>query len=195
MSLELAADNKGFSFAKRGPNTTPRSPSHTQASPRRDPSPRPDPSPRRDPCPRRDPSPRPQSRAPPDRGLSPDGQGTYHHPGPQEPPRGRERYHEEDDGETLLHALLMVPDGKEFVCGPLQSPNLYLNCRLFGSDQTARSVLSWGQRSPEFNFVQVSRMVLIGFLADLTSFIIPKPPAKKTISSLSKMVHCLIGQN
>ncbi|CAL8352802.1 unnamed protein product [Lota lota] len=162
VSLELAADNKDFSSAKRGPATTPRSPSHSQASPRRDPSPR------------------PPSRAPPDQGPSPAGhatetpvravqwasQGTYHHPGPQEPPRGREQYPEEDDGEVLLHALLMVPDGKEFVCGPMQSPNFYLNCRLFGSDQTARSVLSWGQKSPEFNFIQVTPVALTSRLLE-----------------------------
>ncbi|MEQ2212279.1 hypothetical protein XENOCAPTIV_028553, partial [Xenoophorus captivus] len=36
----------------------------------------------------------------------------------------------EEDPEVLLHALLMVPDGKNFKCGPLQAPNVFLNCKL-----------------------------------------------------------------
>lgn len=62
----------------------------------------------------------------------------------------------EEDPDVLLHALLMVPDGKNFSGGPLQAPNVYLNCKLFWCDETARSVVSWGQRNPTFNFVQVS---------------------------------------
>ncbi|CAL8362296.1 unnamed protein product [Merluccius merluccius] len=162
VSVELAADNKDFSSAKRGPAATPRTPSHTQASPRRDPSPR------------------PPSRVPPDQGWSPAcpptetpvrvvqwaSQETYHHAGPHESPRGREQYPEENDSEVLLHALLMVPDGTEFVCGPMQSPNFYLNCKLFGSDETARSVVSWGQRSPSFNFIQVTPVALTSRLLE-----------------------------
>jgi len=158
--VELAADNKDFSSVKR-----PRTPSHTPASPQRDPSPRP-----------------PSPRVPPDQGGSPASptaktpvrtvqwapQGTHPHPHPHpgplvEPPRGRGRYREEEgeeeQGGVLLHTLLMVPDGKEFVCEPMQSPNFYLNCRLLGSDETARSVVSWGQRSPTFNFLQVSTIM------------------------------------
>lgn len=62
----------------------------------------------------------------------------------------------EEEPEVLLHALLMVPDGKNFNCGPLQAPNVYLNCKLFWCDEPARSVVSWGQPNPTFNFVQVS---------------------------------------
>lgn len=62
----------------------------------------------------------------------------------------------EEQPEVLLHALLMVPDGKNFNCGPLQAPNVYLNCKLFWCDEPARSVVSWGQANPTFNFVQVS---------------------------------------
>lgn len=61
----------------------------------------------------------------------------------------------EDDPEVLLHTLLMVPDGKNFSCGPFKSPDLYLNCKLFWCDEMARSVVSWGQSNPSFNFVQV----------------------------------------
>lgn len=58
--------------------------------------------------------------------------------------------------EVLLHTLLMVPDGRNFSCGPIKAPNLYLNCKLFWCDEMARSVVSWGQTNPSFNFVQVS---------------------------------------
>uniref|UniRef100_UPI003AACA4FA C2 domain-containing protein 3 n=1 Tax=Centroberyx gerrardi TaxID=166262 RepID=UPI003AACA4FA len=66
----------------------------------------------------------------------------------------------EEDSAVLLHALLMVPDGKNFNCGPMQAPNVYLNCKLFWSDETARSVISWGQANPSFNFVQVTPVAL-----------------------------------
>ncbi|XP_062275677.1 C2 domain-containing protein 3 isoform X3 [Scomber scombrus] len=66
----------------------------------------------------------------------------------------------EEDSEVLLHTLLMVPDGKNFNCGPMQTPNVYLNCKLFWCDETARSVVSWGQANPSFNFVQVTPVAL-----------------------------------
>uniref|UniRef100_A0A3B4ZGR1 C2 domain containing 3 centriole elongation regulator n=1 Tax=Stegastes partitus TaxID=144197 RepID=A0A3B4ZGR1_9TELE len=66
----------------------------------------------------------------------------------------------EEDPEVLLHALLMVPDGKNFSCGPTQAPNVYLNCKQFWCDETARSVVSWGQTNPTFNFVQVTPVAL-----------------------------------
>ncbi|XP_036005589.1 C2 domain-containing protein 3 isoform X2 [Fundulus heteroclitus] len=86
---------------------------------------------------------------------------------PQEPVKGPSNHPEirtspkssqqvEADPEILLHALLMVPDGKNFSCGPLQAPNIFLNCKLFWCDETARSTVSWGQANPTFNFVQVT---------------------------------------
>ncbi|XP_030600293.1 C2 domain-containing protein 3 isoform X2 [Archocentrus centrarchus] len=66
----------------------------------------------------------------------------------------------EEQPEVLLHALLMVPDGKNFNCGPLQAPNVYLNCKLFWCDEPVRSVVSWGQANPTFNFVQVTPVAL-----------------------------------
>ncbi|XP_042342657.1 C2 domain-containing protein 3 [Plectropomus leopardus] len=65
----------------------------------------------------------------------------------------------EEDPEVLLHTLLMVPDGKNFSSGPTQAPNVYLNCKLW-CDETARSVISWGQTNPSFNFVQVTPVAL-----------------------------------
>ncbi|XP_054901560.1 C2 domain-containing protein 3 isoform X2 [Poeciliopsis prolifica] len=62
----------------------------------------------------------------------------------------------EEEPQILLHALLMVPDGKKFSCGPQQAPNVFLNCKLFWCDETARSTVSWGQANPTFNFVQVT---------------------------------------
>ncbi|XP_063762656.1 C2 domain-containing protein 3 isoform X2 [Eleginops maclovinus] len=65
----------------------------------------------------------------------------------------------EEDPEVLLHTLLMVPDGRNFICGPVHAPNVYLNCKLW-CDDTARSVVSWGQANPSFNFVQVTPVAL-----------------------------------
>uniref|UniRef100_A0A1A7WXY5 C2 calcium-dependent domain containing 3 n=1 Tax=Iconisemion striatum TaxID=60296 RepID=A0A1A7WXY5_9TELE len=67
--------------------------------------------------------------------------------------RSSERF--EEDPKVLLHTLLMVPDGKNFSCGP-QAPNVYLNVKLFWCDETARSTVSWGRTNPTFNFVQVT---------------------------------------
>ncbi|XP_072248288.1 C2 domain-containing protein 3 isoform X1 [Leuresthes tenuis] len=80
------------------------------------------------------------------------------HPGTRTSPKLWQQ--EEEDLDVLLHALLMVPDGKNFSCGPLQAPNVYLNCKLFWCDEMARSVVSWGQANPAFNFVQVTPVAL-----------------------------------
>ncbi|KAL7831615.1 hypothetical protein AOLI_G00291630 [Acnodon oligacanthus] len=66
---------------------------------------------------------------------------------------------EEEESDVLLHTLLMVPDGKDFSCAPMQ-PNVYLNCKLFGSEETTRSVVSWGHVQPTFNLVQVAPVTL-----------------------------------
>ncbi|XP_052013552.1 C2 domain-containing protein 3 isoform X2 [Apodemus sylvaticus] len=58
----------------------------------------------------------------------------------------------------LLHVLLMVPDGKDFVFGePEKQPpcNVYLNCKFFSTEEVTRSVVSWGTTQPVFNFSQV----------------------------------------
>ncbi|KAG9348505.1 hypothetical protein JZ751_002241 [Albula glossodonta] len=65
----------------------------------------------------------------------------------------------EEVGGVLLHALLAVPDGKDFNNSPMP-PNIYLNCKFFGSDETTRSVVSWGKTHPTFNFIQVAPIVL-----------------------------------
>lgn len=62
----------------------------------------------------------------------------------------------DEDPEILLHTIIMVPDGKNFNTGQMHTPNLYLNCKLFWCNEMARSVVSWGQANPTFNFVQVS---------------------------------------
>ncbi|GLD53443.1 C2 domain-containing protein 3 [Lates japonicus] len=81
-------------------------------------------------------------------------------PRPKPVHTGREEQQVEEDPEVLLHTLLMVPDGKNFSCGPVQAPNVYLNCKLFWCDEMARSVVSWGQANPSFNFVQVTPVAL-----------------------------------
>ena len=102
------------------------------------------------------------------------------HPGTRTSPKSWQQV--EEDLDVLLHALLMVPDGKNFGCGPLQAPNVYLNCKLFWCDEMARSVVSWGQANPAFNFVQVSSefyiqswpvvFLLLSFLLFLFIFLI-----------------------
>ncbi|KAM4682327.1 C2 domain-containing protein 3 isoform 3-T3 [Amazona ochrocephala] len=63
----------------------------------------------------------------------------------------------EEDG-LLLHVLLMVPDGKDFVaedCGLPSSCNVYLNCKLLRTEEATRSAVVWGTTQPAFNFSQV----------------------------------------
>ncbi|XP_060799699.1 C2 domain-containing protein 3 isoform X2 [Neoarius graeffei] len=72
---------------------------------------------------------------------------------------------EEEDRDILFHTLLMVPDGKDFSCTPLQ-PNVYLNCKLFGSEEMTHSVVSWGQIHPTFNLVQVAPVPLTSKLLE-----------------------------
>uniref|UniRef100_A0A8C4UY56 C2 domain containing 3 centriole elongation regulator n=1 Tax=Falco tinnunculus TaxID=100819 RepID=A0A8C4UY56_FALTI len=63
----------------------------------------------------------------------------------------------EEDG-LLLHVLLMVPDGKDFVaedCGLHSSCNVYLNCKLLSTEEATRSAVIWGTTQPAFNFSQV----------------------------------------
>ncbi|XP_014645803.1 PREDICTED: C2 domain-containing protein 3 isoform X1 [Ceratotherium simum simum] len=62
------------------------------------------------------------------------------------------------ESALLLHVLLMVPDGKDFVTGESEKPppcNVYLNCKLFSTDEATRSVIAWGTTQPVFNFSQV----------------------------------------
>ncbi|XP_070329363.1 C2 domain-containing protein 3 isoform X4 [Odocoileus virginianus] len=62
------------------------------------------------------------------------------------------------ESALLLHVLLMVPDGKDFVTGESEkqpSSNIYLNCKLFSTEEVTRSVIAWGTTKPVFNFSQV----------------------------------------
>lgn len=64
----------------------------------------------------------------------------------------------EEDG-LLLHVLLMVPDGKDFVAedyGLHSSCNVYLNCKLLSTEEATRSAVVWGTTHPAFNFSQAS---------------------------------------
>ncbi|XP_035390095.1 C2 domain-containing protein 3 isoform X2 [Electrophorus electricus] len=72
---------------------------------------------------------------------------------------------QEEQSDVLLHVLLMVPDGKDFVCSPMQ-PNVYLNCKLFGSEECTRSMVSWGQTQPTFSLVQVAPLTLTSKLLE-----------------------------
>ncbi|KAK6486427.1 C2 domain-containing protein 3-like [Huso huso] len=72
---------------------------------------------------------------------------------------------EEEDG-VLLHVLLMVPEGKDFTTAAMQPCNLYLNCKLFGTDEATRSPVIWGQNQPTFNFTQVAPVTLASRLLE-----------------------------
>ncbi|NWZ13583.1 C2CD3 protein, partial [Agelaius phoeniceus] len=59
---------------------------------------------------------------------------------------------------SLLHVLLMVPDGKDFAAPGSALPgscNVYLNCKLLSTEQAARSCVVWGTGQPAFHFTQV----------------------------------------
>ncbi|KAK6296719.1 hypothetical protein J4Q44_G00328610 [Coregonus suidteri] len=176
VSLELAADNKDFSSAngQRSAGAGSRAPSRALTSPQRDASPS-----RVDMTTIR---PQHQDTRGEDIPLSTvtnrDSRTGKRPVAPQGPspltslqtsphrPQAYQVVVEEEDSEVLLHALLMVPNGKDFNCGPMQPPNVYLNCKLFGQDETSRSVTSWGQTNPSFNFVQVAPVALTSRLLD-----------------------------
>ncbi|NXA65660.1 C2CD3 protein, partial [Mohoua ochrocephala] len=67
----------------------------------------------------------------------------------------------EEDG-LLLHVLLMVPDGKDFIaegCRLPSSCNVYLNCKLLSTEEATRSTVVWGTTQPAFNFSQASHVM------------------------------------
>uniref|UniRef100_A0A2K6FFL1 C2 domain-containing protein 3 n=1 Tax=Propithecus coquereli TaxID=379532 RepID=A0A2K6FFL1_PROCO len=62
------------------------------------------------------------------------------------------------ENDLLLYVLLMVPDGKDFITGESEKQppcNIYLNCKLFSTEEVTRSVITWGTTQPVFNFSQV----------------------------------------
>ncbi|XP_041504763.1 C2 domain-containing protein 3-like isoform X1 [Microtus oregoni] len=62
------------------------------------------------------------------------------------------------ESALLLHVLLMVPDGKDFVSREPEKPppcNVYLKCKLFRTEEVTTSAISWGPAQPIFNFSQV----------------------------------------
>ncbi|NXJ08454.1 C2CD3 protein, partial [Odontophorus gujanensis] len=68
------------------------------------------------------------------------------------------------DYELLLHVLLMVPNGKDFVAednGLHTSCNVYLTCKLLNTEEATRSAVVWGTTQPTFNFSQAMFYVLI----------------------------------
>ncbi|XP_066477982.1 C2 domain-containing protein 3 [Tiliqua scincoides] len=68
----------------------------------------------------------------------------------------------EEDG-LLLHVLLMIPEGKDFISrdtGMHRPFNVYLNCKLFSTEETTRSAVIWGTAQPTFHFSQVTPISL-----------------------------------
>ncbi|XP_034971638.2 C2 domain-containing protein 3 isoform X2 [Zootoca vivipara] len=68
----------------------------------------------------------------------------------------------EEEG-LLLHVLLMVPEGEVFVPKDAVfhgSCNVYLNCKLFSTEEATRSSVIWGTTQPIFQFSQVTPISL-----------------------------------
>uniref|UniRef100_A0ABM5FVV2 C2 domain-containing protein 3 n=1 Tax=Pogona vitticeps TaxID=103695 RepID=A0ABM5FVV2_9SAUR len=68
-----------------------------------------------------------------------------------------------EEEALLLHVLLMVPEGEVSApreAGLLGSCNVYLNCKLFNSDEATRSAIMWGTTKPAFRFSQVTPISL-----------------------------------
>ncbi|XP_061485091.1 C2 domain-containing protein 3 [Rhineura floridana] len=68
----------------------------------------------------------------------------------------------EEEG-LLLHVLLMVPEGEVFLprdAGLHGSCNIYLNCKLFSTEEATRSAVIWGTMQPTFQFSQVTPVSL-----------------------------------
>ncbi|XP_077154904.1 LOW QUALITY PROTEIN: C2 domain-containing protein 3 [Ranitomeya variabilis] len=86
---------------------------------------------------------------------------------PQRPPSYRGLETEEESG-LLLHVILMVPEGKGFVCEPEYSSicNPYLNCKLFSTQEATRSAIVWGSDQPLFSFSQVAPVSLTSRLLE-----------------------------
>uniref|UniRef100_A0A8C2W005 C2 domain-containing protein 3 n=1 Tax=Chinchilla lanigera TaxID=34839 RepID=A0A8C2W005_CHILA len=62
------------------------------------------------------------------------------------------------ENALLLHVLLMVPDGKDFITGESEKQppcNVYLICKFFSTEEVTRSVIAWSTTQPVFNFSQV----------------------------------------
>ncbi|XP_075119108.1 C2 domain-containing protein 3 [Leptodactylus fuscus] len=78
------------------------------------------------------------------------------------------RLETEEESGLLLHVLLMVPEGKGFVCEPEYSSicNPYLNCKLFSSQEATRSAVVWGSNQPLFSFSQVAPVTLTSRLLE-----------------------------
>ncbi|XP_069496239.1 C2 domain-containing protein 3 isoform X2 [Ambystoma mexicanum] len=70
---------------------------------------------------------------------------------------------EKEEVGLLLHVILMVPDGKDFVTeenGKHYPCNVYLNIKLFSAPETSTSSVAWGTTEPTFLFSQVAPVSL-----------------------------------
>ncbi|XP_073517352.1 C2 domain-containing protein 3 isoform X2 [Phyllobates terribilis] len=85
-------------------------------------------------------------------------QGSPSHQGPKT---------EEETGR-LLHVILLVPEGRGFVCEPAYSStcNPYLNLKLFSTQEATRSSIVWGSDQPLFSFSQVAPVSLTSRLLE-----------------------------
>ncbi|XP_069747923.1 C2 domain-containing protein 3 isoform X3 [Narcine bancroftii] len=75
----------------------------------------------------------------------------------------------DEEENFLLHILLMVPDGKNFVMrdGCVQKQwNIYLKCKLFSAEEATRSPVSWNTNRPIFNFSLIAPITLTSTLLE-----------------------------
>ncbi|KAM4045543.1 C2 domain-containing protein 3 [Anomaloglossus baeobatrachus] len=108
---------------------------------------------------------------PPDRQPEPAPLAKQHVLHQTERPRGAPSHQEldtEEESGLLLHVVLMVPEGKDFVCDPAYSSicNPYLNCKLFSTLEASRSAVVWGSNQPLFSFSQVAPVTLTSRLLE-----------------------------
>ncbi|XP_009949805.1 PREDICTED: C2 domain-containing protein 3, partial [Leptosomus discolor] len=164
VSLELAADNKDFTrTAARSPAAAQRVPAHAVRSPRlefREPN-----------CKGVEPNWKGVEAESPRCWQLPDQEGWQKAgaaganplqppqaaPAPAAPKLRTQRAAAEEDG-VLLHVLLMVPEGKDFVAEDSGLPrpcNVYLTCKLLSTEEATRSAVVWGATQPAFHFSQV----------------------------------------
>uniref|UniRef100_A0A8D2IZD6 C2 domain containing 3 centriole elongation regulator n=1 Tax=Varanus komodoensis TaxID=61221 RepID=A0A8D2IZD6_VARKO len=168
VSLELAADNKDFSsinaragnLAQQAPVYTARSPGVTLPAADRRTAPAESPwLPKEGNCPS---SKRSQESLPADPGQLRVDIGQPHVPTPASRNLLNQLSACEEEG-LLLHVLLMVPEGQVSVprdAGRHGSCNLYLNCKLFSTEEATRSAVVWGTTQPKFHFSQVTPISL-----------------------------------
>ncbi|XP_072257333.1 C2 domain-containing protein 3 [Pyxicephalus adspersus] len=86
---------------------------------------------------------------------------------PREEPQPALSQETAEENGLLLHVVLMVPEGMGLIQGADSATcNSYLNCKLFHSQEAARSNVIWGNSKPAYNFSQVAPVTLTSRLLE-----------------------------